>query len=266
MPSDHQRPTAKTPEDATTATAPAPTHAERCRTLVGAARSATLCTLARDPAGYPYGSLVTLAVDASGRPLLLLSTLAEHTQNLVDHAEASLLVSEPLGQHAQPLALGRVTLLGPCGRIPEGDERDEARRVFLTAQPDAAYYVDFRDFAFHRLEPVALRYVGGFGRMSWVSADDYRVAKPDPLAADALGILKHMNGDHADALVAYATKLSCIPDVSAATMTAVDRYGFEMAVTTPSGPRATRIGFDEPADTTDAVRRAMVALVKRARA
>jgi len=51
MPSDHQRPAARTPEDATTASAPAPSHAERCRTLVGAARSATLCTLARDPAG-----------------------------------------------------------------------------------------------------------------------------------------------------------------------------------------------------------------------
>ena len=38
-----------------------PTHAERCRTLVAGARSATLCTIAREPAGYPYGSLVTVA-------------------------------------------------------------------------------------------------------------------------------------------------------------------------------------------------------------
>jgi putative heme iron utilization protein len=265
MPSDHQRPVARTPDDATTATAPAPTHAERCRTLVQAARAATLCTLARDPAGYPYGSLVTVAIDGHGRPLLLLSTLAEHTQNLAAHPEASVLVTEPLRQHAQPLALGRVTLIGPCARLPEG-ERDEARRSFLAVQPDAAYYVDFSDFAFHRLEPVALRYVGGFGRMSWVTAEDYRRAKPDPLAADAAGILKHMNEDHADALIAYATGLSRIADVSAATMTAVDRYGFEMAVTTPSGPRATRIGFDEPVDGSEAVRKAMVALVKRARA
>jgi putative heme iron utilization protein len=265
MPSDHQRPAARTPEDATTASAPAPSHAERCRTLVGAARSATLCTLARDPAGYPYGSLVTLALDLAGRPLLLLSTLAEHTQNLEARSEASLLVTEPLGQHAQPLALGRVTLLGPCRRVP-AEDRDEARRLFLAAQPDAAYYVDFRDFAFHRLEPTALRYVGGFGRMSWVTADDYRDAKPDPLAPDAAGILKHMNEDHADALVAYATGLSRIADATGATMTAVDRYGFEMAVMTPGGPRATRIGFDAPVDTTEAVRKAMVEMVRRARA
>jgi putative heme iron utilization protein len=138
--------------------------------------------------------------------------------------------------------------------------------VFLAVQPDAAYYVDFRDFAFYRLEPLALRYVGGFGRMSWVTAEDYRAARPDPLATEAAGILKHMNDDHGDALVAYARGLSRIADATAATMTAVDRYGFEMAVTTPAGPRATRIGFDAPVDTTDAVRRAMVDMVKRARA
>jgi len=265
MPSDHQRPAARLPEDATTATAPAPSHAERCRTLVGTARAATLCTVGRDPEGYHYGSLVTLAIDLEGRPLLLLSTLAEHTQNLAVRPEASLLATEPLGQHAQPLALGRVTLIGPCRRIPEED-RDEVRRLFLAAQPDAAYYVDFRDFAFYRLEPLALRYVGGFGRMSWVTADDYRAARPDPLAAEAAGILKHMNEDHADALVAYARGLSQIADATGATMTAVDRYGFEMAVATPGGPRATRIGFDAPVDTTEAVRKAMVDMVRRARA
>ena len=174
-------------------------------------------------------------------------------------------MTEPLGQHGQPLALGRVTLIGACGRIP-AEDRDEARRLFLAAQPDAAYYVDFRDFAFFRLEPSALRYVGGFGRMSWVTAEDYRAARPDPLAAEAPGILEHMNDDHADALLACATGLSRIADATGATMTAVDRYGFEMAVTTPGGPRATRIGFDQPADTTGAVRRAMVDMARRARA
>ena len=48
-------------------------------------------------------------------------------------------------------------------------------------------------------------------------------------------------------------------------MTAVDRYGFELAVKTPDGPRAMRLAFDDPVATTDEVRRAMVALVKRAR-
>lgn len=241
----------------------APSHAERCRTLVLQARSATLCTLAREPAGFPYGSLVTLAIDELGRPLFLLSTLAEHTGNLLAREEASVLVTEALDAHDEPLALGRVTILGPTTAVPQS-EVVAARKTFLEQQPNASYYVDFADFAFFRLEPSALRYVGGFGRMSWVTAEDYRDADPDPLAADAGGILSHMNDDHAGAVLAFARVLAGISDASAATMTAVDRYGFELAAMTPSGPRAARLAFDAPVSTSDEVRRAMVGLVKRA--
>ena len=243
----------------------APTHAERCRTLTAGVRAGTLCTIARDPDGYPYGSLVTVAIDASGRPLLLLSQLAEHTQNLAHRADASMLLTEPMERHAQPLALGRVTLLGPCRPVPEAD-RDEARATFLAAHTDAAYYVDFSDFGFYRLDPIALRYVGGFGRMSWVTADDYSSAEADPLAPTAAGILTHMNDDHADAVLAYARGLAGIASATAATMTAVDRYGFELAASTPDGPKVARLAFDAPVATSDEVRTAMVALVRIARA
>jgi heme iron utilization protein len=225
---------------------------------------ATLATIARDPDGFPYGSLVTVAVDASGRPLLLLSQLAEHTQNLQRRADASILLTEPPDRHRKPLDLGRITLLGPCRPLGV-DDIDAARHTFLAAHPDAGQYVDFKDFSFYRLDPISLRYVGGFGRMSWVSADDYLVAEPDPLRAAAAGILSHMNEDHADALIAYAKSLARIPDASAATMTAVDRYGFELAVTTPEGPKATRLAFDREVSTSDEVRKAMVAMVKAAR-
>jgi hypothetical protein len=144
-------------------------------------------------------------------------------------------------------------------------EKKSVREAFLEQQPSASYYVDFDDFAFYRLEPVALRYVGGFGRMSWVVADDYRAAEADPLAPGAAGILKHMNDDHADAVLAYAKGLAGIADATSATLTAVDRYGFELAAVTPKGPRATRLAFDEPVVTSDGVRAAMVSLVKRAR-
>jgi heme iron utilization protein len=194
-----------------------------------------------------------------------LSRLAEHTQNLSHHEESSILLSAPPEAGRSPLATGRVTLLGPCRRI-EDPERDEARRIYLAAQPDAEQYVDFKDFAFYRLEPVALRYVGGFGRMSWVSVDEYRAAEPDPLASSAPGILAHMNGDHADAVLAYARGLARILDATGATMTAMDRYGFELVVVTPSGPRSTRLGFDAPISSSNEVRGAMVALVQAARA
>jgi heme iron utilization protein len=251
-------------DDEHTADVKAPSHAERCRTLVSGVRAGALSTIARDPEGYPYGSLVTVAFDTAGRPLLLLSRLAEHTQNLDHRKGASLLLTEPLDRHAQPLAVGRVTLLGRC-RLVVAAELEEARATFLATHPDASYYVGFTDFAFYRLEPEALRYVGGFGRMSWVTAAEYAAAEPDPLAESAAGILEHMNDDHGDAVLAYARALVGITGATAATMTAVDRYGFELAAATPEGPKAARLAFDAPVSTSDEVRKAMVALVARAR-
>ena len=66
----------------------APSHAERARTLVGLQKTGTLCTVARDPEGYPYGSFVTFALDGPD-PVFLVSTLAAHTKNLMGDGRAS---------------------------------------------------------------------------------------------------------------------------------------------------------------------------------
>src|SRR5499426_4907618 len=110
----HSRPSGNAPQPLYDLTIPTPTHAERARTLVAQISTGTLCTLALEPQGYPYGSFVTVAFD-KGDPIFLISGLAEHTKNLQRDPRASLLVAE--GGSADPLANGRVTLLGPCTRI-----------------------------------------------------------------------------------------------------------------------------------------------------
>lgn len=152
-------------------------HAAASRRLLRAARQGALATLALDPVGFPYTSLVAVADDGEGRPLLLLSSLAEHTRNLAAHPEASLLVTT--GGDGDPLAAARVTLLGPCAPVPEADE-PAARQRYLDAHPSAQAYAGFRDFRLFRLSPVALRYIEGFGRMSWVDASDYLAATLPP--------------------------------------------------------------------------------------
>ena len=47
--------TGDAPEPLYDADIPIPTHAERARTLVGRISTGTLCTLALEPRGYPYG-------------------------------------------------------------------------------------------------------------------------------------------------------------------------------------------------------------------
>lgn len=243
---------------------PEPSHAERCRTLVASGSRGTLSTLAADPQGYPYGSVASYSLDERGNPLFFVSLMAEHTQNALRDPRASLLVTEPVPEGADPLASGRATLLGLLSAVAEED-RAAVRDLYLEANPTAAYYIDFGDFAFYRLDVESIRYVGGYGRMSWVDADAYAEAEPDPLADAAAGIIEHMNADHADAQVLFCRHLAERPETTEASMSAVDRYGFEMIAVSPAGRAAVRLGFPEECTTGTQVRQAMVALVADAR-
>ena len=240
----------------------APSHAERARTLVESVSSGTLCTLAREPAGYPYGSLVTFALDEH-RPIFLISKLAEHTRNLESDARSSLLVSE--SRPGDPLANGRVTLLGVCSPASDG-ERERVRAAFLARHPGAAEYASFGDFSFWALEVSAVRYIGGYGRMSWIAAGEWLAARPDPIAPDARGILEHMNQDHADALPLYLRAFSSVGEVRSAEMSSIDRLGFELSVVTAEGTRTVRLAFHEPIASKNDARKALVGLLREARA
>lgn len=256
----HARPSSDAPEPLYDVDVPTPTHAERARTLVAQMTTGTLSTLAIEPAGYPYGSFVTVAFD-DGTPVFLVSALAEHTRNLQRDPRASLLVAE--GGSEDPLANGRVTLVGSCTQVAGDGGR--ARTAFLATHPNAAYYADYRDFAFWTLRVASIRYIGGYGRMSWVEASDWGAAEPDPLAASAAGIVAHMNDDHADAMAAYCKAFSKATDISAASMTGVDRYGFEMSAETTEGPRPVRLAFAGPVSTPEGVRAALRAMLEDAR-
>jgi heme iron utilization protein len=254
--SSHGRPVAE--EKLTGDDVRAPTHAERARTLCAAKATGALATLTDD--GYPYGSYVTFALEGSD-PVFLVSTLAAHTQNLEKDARASLLVHEDGAP--DPLANARATLVGRCTRLTDSAG---AKDAFLARHPGAAYYADFNDFGFYRLAVESVRYIGGYGRMSWVEADAWRQADVDPLYPAAPGILAHMNDDHADALVAYARAFTRATAAEEATMTAIDRYGFEMSVATAAGRRPARIAFPAPLGAAGEARKALVDLLGVARA
>ena len=235
--------------------------AEIARTLAATIGRATLGTLTSD--GFPYGSAVSHAVaDADGAPLLLISELAEHTVNAHHDPRASLLVSADTPEGADPLSTARLTLLGTLHAVESGEG---GRDTYLRAHPYARYYADFPDFSFWRLEVARCRFVGGFGKMSWVDAAAYGAAKVDPVAPSAPDIITHMNGDHGDANLVYVRVLGGLSEATAATLTGVDRYGMTLQTTTPSGPRLARVAFPQPLNSADEVRAASIDLLQRAR-
>lgn len=239
-----------------------PSHAERAKTLVAQASSGSLATIARRPEGYPFGSTVDYALDARGRPILSLSTLAEHTKNAKKDARASLLVLEPERESEVRLAGGRVTLVGTLEPGTD-DETLHLRESYLAAHPDSLW-VDFGDFSFYVLHVEAVRYVGGFGAMSWVTADAYVEAEPDPLADAKFSIIEHMNDDHVAAMVDIARADG--HDASIAKMIDCDRYGFDVELTHEESRESVRFAYGELCDTPNLTRQAMIRMVGEARA
>ena len=241
---------------------PEPPFPERARTLLHLGRIGTLATLSRKQPGFPFGSLMPYGLDARGRPVFLISTMAMHTQNLQADPRASLLVTQSDASD-DPLGASRITLIGNVQRIPVPEVAD-ARALYLARYENSKYWVDFEDFSFYRMEVVDLYYVGGFGVMGWVEASAYGMARPDPLADAAAGILEHMNADHRDALVLIAKGFAGI-ESEEATMTSVDRLGFNVRLKTPERIRGARIAFLREVGTPEETRRVLVDMVKQVR-
>jgi heme iron utilization protein len=241
---------------------PEPSHAERIRTLMSLAPVATLSTISRKHAGYPFGSLMPFALDSLGRPIFLISNLALHTQNLRADSRCSLFVGQA-GADGDALGAARATLIGNVEPVPENDLA-AARERYLARHENSRYWVDFSDFSFFRLQPIDLYYVGGFGVMGWVEARDYEQAAPDPLAEAAPGILAHINADHVDAMILLAGLHAGI-EATEATMTSVDRLGFSLRLKTTNGVKGARINFLHEVATPQDTRTVLVEMVRQAK-
>lgn len=241
---------------------PEPSHAERARTLVHRGRIGSLSTLSQKQPGWPFGSVMPYGLDQLGRPSFLISTMAMHTQNILGDSRASLLVTHP-DASGDPLGAARVTLMGKTSRVPE-EEVKQVRGFYLARYASAKYWVDFNDFAFYRMEVVDVYYVGGFGVMGWVAADEYVRAEADPLADTASEIIQHINADHADALVLLARGFAGV-EAEEAMMTSVDRLGFHLQLKTGDRVHGTRISFTREVRNTQETRRVLIEMVHQAR-
>jgi putative heme iron utilization protein len=238
------------------------TFAERARTLVYLGRVGSLSTVSRKQPGFPFGSVMPYGLDDRANPVLLISTMAMHTQNVQADPRSSLLVTQP-DTIGDPLGASRVTLIGNILPVPVS-EVGEARRVYLARYANSKYWVDFDDFSFYRMHVVDVYYVGGFGVMGWVTDSEYYGAKPDPLADTATDIIQHMNTDHGDALVLLARVFAGIESQEVA-MSSVDRLGFHVRLKTQEGTRSARIAFLREVSSPEQARKVLVEMVARAR-
>jgi putative heme iron utilization protein len=99
--------------------------------------------------------------------------------------------------------------------------------------------------------------------MDWLTVAHYVAARPDPLADAATGIIEHMNGDHADALVAYARHFAG-EAADEATMVTVDRLGFTLRLRRADRLSSVRIAFPREVTTAAQSREVLIDMLRQA--
>lgn len=238
---------------------PEPSPAERAKTLAAIVKSGAFSTLSRKLEGYPFGSVMPYSLDESGRPLLLISAMAVHTQNLTADPRASLLIGAPPSGEGEGLGAARLTLLGRAEKLSAA-QAEAAKPGYLAAHPDARHWVDYADFGFFRLGIEELYYVGGFGVMGWVTAEDYLAAQADPLAESAQGLILWANTEQAAGLKAVAARVSGL-EVEEARMTRVDRLGFNVRIRMGGRVRGARVAFARESRSGEEARNSFLELI-----
>ena len=228
-------------------------NATEARRFVRGQHSGVLSTISKRVAGFPFGSVAPFVVDHAGCPVILISDLAEHTKNIDADPRVSLIV-QPYSPDMQ--VVGRVTVLGRAMLL---SGKDSLGPRYLRFHPQAESYFAMHDFQFYRIEPVRIRYIGGFGRIHWLEPEAY-LHPSGPLAEQEGGILAHMNADHGENLRAYCRQLHGV-DATAAEMIGIDPDGFDVR----ADGRVLRFDFPAPIRDAQAARQALVTMAQAAR-
>jgi putative heme iron utilization protein len=223
--------------------------ASPARTLFLRESFGVLSTTSLDVPGFPFGSVVPYCVDALCRPIIYISHIAQHTRNILADPRVSLTVLERMAGSDDVQAFGRVTCLANAQSIE--NQESEVRERYFRHFPSARQYEQTHDFAFFRLEPVRVRFIGGFGQIYWLEPDEFSTKNPFSFEQESR-IIEHMNKDHAEALRRYAGD-------SPAVMTGIDAEGFDLHV---SG-RKVRVEFDKPVHNMEQARQALIAMSRR---
>jgi hypothetical protein len=205
--------------------------------------------------GYPFGSVAPFVLNHQGMPTILISSIAEHTKNIIQNAHVSLVV---FSSEDDLQANARLTLLAKAEQTDKNNELMRAR--YLRYIPQAAQYFDMHDFSFYTLHITHARYIAGFGKMGWVEGEAMQIPS-NPLFVEEPSILAHMNADHSENLIAYCQHFHHIKTDSA-DMIGIDSLGFDVRSDTDT---LLRFNFDTPISNAQEARVALVAMAKACR-
>ncbi|MFW5432250.1 MAG: HugZ family protein [Methylophilaceae bacterium] len=205
--------------------------------------------------GYPFGSVTPFVLDHQGMPTILISSIAEHTKNIIQNRYVSLIILE---QENDLQANARLTLLATAEQTDKSN--DLMRQRYLRYMPQAAPYFETHDFSFYTLHITNARYIAGFGKMGWIEGEQMH-SPSNPLFIEEGGILDHMNADHTENLKAYCQHYHQMT-TDKATMIGIDSLGFDVR---SEQENILRFSFESPITSAQEARAALVGMAKACR-
>lgn len=217
-----------------------------------------LSTISSELEGYPFGSVTPYCLDENFNPHILISSIAQHTKNINANAKVSLLISET-GDKTNKQSLARLTYIGNAQKVIE-DETIKKR--YLNYFPEAASYFNTHDFSFYRIEPVRLRFIGGFGKIYWIEKSDLTVKNLFSVEEE-MKIVSHMNEDHQHNLKDYARFYLGYhsQDEDSIRMCGLDQFGVDLLI----NESKKRIEFKTHLSDSSMARSVFVEMAKEAR-
>ena len=229
-------------------------YAREARQLLRAHRYGALSTLSKKFDGHPFGSITPYLVDHDGSLLILISTLAEHTKNILHDPRVSLITHNQNDPHIQ--TQGRVTVVGTAHPVAN---KEPSGKRYLRYFPEAENLFAMLDFSFYRIVPQALRCIGGFGNIHWVKADEYLQAIY-PLIDQEDEVVAHMNADH-QSMLRNCCRHFHQHEATDVEMLGIDCDGFDVR----ADGKVLRFDFSEMVFNAQQARKALVKMAQDAR-
>jgi len=115
--------------------------------------------------GYPFGSVVPYIVSADGLICIYISELAEHTKNILENRKVSLTITDV----KTPQTASNSSRICCLAEAQLSNEQHSLRSLYQQQFADAEMILQLPGFKFYQLELTAIRLIGGFGDIKWLS-------------------------------------------------------------------------------------------------
>ena len=164
---------------------------------------------------FPYSTFTMTAFDYDLSPILLMSDLSEHTTNLINDNNASLMLTEEKKlykffpkfvmkniAYEDPMSRPRVTLIGKIKKT----NNSNLKKRFLTRHPASKLYANFADMNIYKMEIKSAHLIGGFAQVKWFKKDDIICQNFKNFEQNEDSIVSHMNNEHQESVNLYINK------------------------------------------------------------